>query len=184
MNVLVKKWLPQSDILAHPNVVLFITHGGMSGTFEGTARGVPMLFIPIFGDQLRNSLKSVSTGNALMLTFPELSVESLSEKLEEMLTNNAYTNRAKELANLFNDYLVHPMDEAMFWIEYVIRSKGALHLKSHAVNMSWFTYLLLDVFALPLIAIVIIFFAVKSLFRPKTLNQNQKNKTNKNKKMK
>ena len=50
-NVLKSKWLPQQDILAHKNVVLFITHCGMHGVMESIYHGVPMLGIPIFMDQ-------------------------------------------------------------------------------------------------------------------------------------
>lgn len=31
--------MPQSDILAHKNIKLFISHGGMFGLIEGTHRG-------------------------------------------------------------------------------------------------------------------------------------------------
>lgn len=55
-NVMIKKWLPQADILAHKNVRMFITHGGMFGTTEGTYYGKPMLFIPFYGDQVRECL--------------------------------------------------------------------------------------------------------------------------------
>lgn len=111
---------------------------------------------------MRNSLKSVAAGNALQLPFLDITAESLSALLNELLTNKSYYNRAKELSKLFNDNLVHPMDEAIFWIEYVIRAKGAKHLKSNAVNMSWFSYLLLDIFLLP---IVIIFLTITFLKR-------------------
>lgn len=124
---------------------------------------MPILFIPLFGDQSRNALKSVATGNALQLPFSDITPETLSAHLDEMLTNKSYYNRAKEISRLFNDNLVHPMDEAMFWIEYVIRSNGAKHLKSNAVNMPWFSYLLLDIILAPFVIIYILYLIAKFL---------------------
>nr|QQJ43251.1 UDP-glycosyltransferase 1-GP [Mayetiola destructor] len=142
-NVRIQNWLPQSDVLAHPNVVVFISHGGMSGTYEGVARGVPFLFSPLFADQFRNAQRLVNTGNGLRLPFNKITVETLSSHLNELLTNKSYSNRAKIMSRLFNDNLVHPMDEAMFWIEYVIRTgNGAQHLKSYAIYMPWYRYLI------------------------------------------
>lgn len=49
---LISKWFPQDDILAHPNVKLFITHGGLLSCTESIIRGKPVVGIPIFGDQM------------------------------------------------------------------------------------------------------------------------------------
>jgi glucuronosyltransferase len=157
-NVMLSKWLPQSDVLAHPNVVLFITHGGMFGTQEGQHRGVPMLFVPFFGDQHRNAMKVRLSGAGLVLNFKDVTKIALSRKLNEMLLNNKYANRAKQIAAQFRDNPVQPMDEAMFWIEYVIRNKGAKHLKSPAVDMPIYQYLLLDVFFFLGICLLLVLF--------------------------
>lgn len=47
-NILYKNWLPQDDILAHPNTKLFITHAGKGGITEAQYHGVPMVALPIF----------------------------------------------------------------------------------------------------------------------------------------
>lgn len=47
-----------------------------------------------------------------------------------------------------------PLDTAVYWIEYVIRHKGAPHLRSVAADLPWYQYLLLDV-AIAFVALIL-----------------------------
>lgn len=46
------------------------------------------------------------------------------------------------------------MDTAVYWTEYVIRHKGAPHLKSPARYMKWWEYYNLDVIGVLLLIVV------------------------------
>lgn len=162
-NVMIRKWFPQSDLLAHKNVVLFMSHGGMFGTFEGIARGKPMLFTPLYGDQHRNARRAEKYGYGRRLAFKDITEETLYPLIVEMTSNVVYRKEAARISSIYHDNLVHPMDESIFWIEYVCRQKGAKHLKSHATKMSWLSYLMLDILATLLLAAYLLLFFIKKL---------------------
>ena len=42
-NVMLSKWLPQQDVLAHPKVRLFVSHGGQSSSQESLCHQKPMV---------------------------------------------------------------------------------------------------------------------------------------------
>ncbi|XP_028787495.1 anthocyanidin 3-O-glucosyltransferase 7-like [Neltuma alba] len=45
-------WAPQTLVLAHESVGVFVTHGGCNSVSESLSSGVPMICRPYFGDQL------------------------------------------------------------------------------------------------------------------------------------
>jgi len=74
----------------HPNLRLFITHGGLLSTQEAIHRGVPLLGIPIFGDQSLNMNRAVTAGYGLMIQFNNVTMESLLWGIKEMIDNPEY----------------------------------------------------------------------------------------------
>lgn len=164
-NVMISKWLPQDDVLSHPNVVLFISHCGKGGLSEAKYHGVPVLGIPIFGDQQSNVQIAVNEGWALHLPYSELTEEKFSQSLNEMLGNSTYSQVIKKLSSMFKDRPQHPLDNAAFWVEYVIRHQGAKHLQSPAVYLNFFQYYSLDVMAALLIVVYLSFKIIKSVLR-------------------
>jgi len=78
---------------AHPNVKLFISHGGLLGTTEAVHEGVPILSMPMFGDQLTNIKAVVRRGAAEMMNYGDLNEDEIFVKITSMLTNPMYVYR-------------------------------------------------------------------------------------------
>ncbi|MCJ8732896.1 hypothetical protein PDJAM_G00217130 [Pangasius djambal] len=136
-NVKVMKWLPQNDLLAHPKAKVFITHGGTHGIYEGICNAVPMVMIPVFGDQRDNVLRMVVRGVAESLTMYDLTSEKLLGALRKVLNDESYKEKITELSRIHKDRPIEPLDLAVFWTEFVMRHGGAEHLRPAAHHLNW-----------------------------------------------
>ncbi|XP_069697453.1 UDP-glycosyltransferase UGT5-like [Periplaneta americana] len=164
-NVKLGKWLPQNDILAHPNVRLFITHGGLLSTQEAVTRGMPLVGIPVFADQSLNMGRAVASGYALMIDFQNITTESLTWAIKEILEKPKYRENAQRLSRIYRDQPLSPLEQAVYWTEYVIRHKGAPHLRSAALDLAWYQYFLLDVIAVLALGTGTVLFVVFLILR-------------------
>jgi glucuronosyltransferase len=68
-----------------------MTHGGLLSTQEAINRGVPIVGIPVFGDQQLNVLWAASKGLGVLLDFNNITSESVSWALNEVLNNPRYS---------------------------------------------------------------------------------------------
>lgn len=157
-NVLVSNWLPQDDLLSHKNLKMFITHGGLGSITEAKYHGVPLVGIPIFADQLSNLLAAQKSGVAEILHYTNLTRDTFSGAVNEVLNNPKYEETAKQISQLFRDRPAKPMETAVFWTEYVLRHHGAPHLQCNSVYLNFWQLHSLDVIAFISILVLSILF--------------------------
>ncbi|XP_028134383.2 UDP-glycosyltransferase UGT5-like [Diabrotica virgifera virgifera] len=164
-NVEIRKWFPQQDILAHPNVKLFITHGGLLSLTESIHYGVPVLVLPVFGDQKMNAARVENEGYGIKIPFSQINEERFTNALNKLLNDNKYLETARKISDLFHDRPIKPMDLAIYWTEYIAKHKRAPHLRVAGLDLSWYQYFLLDVIAFIVIVVVIVFTTIYVLCR-------------------
>jgi len=158
-NVVLSKWLPQQDILAHPNLRVFVTHGGLLSLQEALYHKTPLVGIPLGNDQMPNLLRASIRGYALLLDWATLSSDSLLGAIKKALVCPDMKKSMEEQHRRFTDTRDHPVDTAVWWVEYAIRHGGAQHLKPASLHLAWYQYHLLDVIGVILITILLFLFA-------------------------
>ncbi|XP_025834188.1 UDP-glucuronosyltransferase 2B19 isoform X7 [Agrilus planipennis] len=146
-NVITRKWLPQEAVLAHPNVKAFITQGGLQSMEEAIYYRKPLIGMPFFADQMKNVRSIAEHGIGVALNTDTLTKEKLKSAILEVVNDKKYKEKISELSDLMWDQPMSGLDTAIWWIEYVIRHKGAKHLRSPLLDLPLYQYLLLDVLA-------------------------------------
>lgn len=68
--------------LGHPNVKAFISHSGMLSTSEAMHYGVPIVSVPLFGDQFANAKSAVENGLGVTIDIDTLDEKSLTTALD------------------------------------------------------------------------------------------------------
>ncbi|XP_068831803.1 UDP-glucuronosyltransferase 2B4-like isoform X6 [Capricornis sumatraensis] len=159
-NTRLYKWMPQNDLLGHPKTKAFITHGGSNGIYEAIYHGIPMVGLPLFADQPHNIVHMTAKGAAIRLDLETMSTEDLLNALKEVINNPFYKENVMRLSAIQHDQPMKPLDRAIFWIEFVMRHKGAKHLRPAAHNLTWFQYHSLDVIGFLLACVATVVFVI------------------------
>lgn len=164
-NVIVRWWLPQNDLLAHPSVRLFITHCGNNGQYEAVYHGVPMIGFPLMGDQRHNAQRLVRKGFGVAMDLHRFDVDELVANIRAVAGGDRrYADRVRRASEIFRSAPETPVERAAYWVEHVARFGGE-HLRSGGQELPLYAYLMLDVMAVVLLVVAVLAYCVYRLMR-------------------
>ena len=164
-NIKIIPWFPKNeysfnDILGHSSAKVFVTHGGVNSYQESVYHGVPMVVIPMLGDQPRqaNLVEYKKLGLAVDWRSINAKDKVLQNAINKVLSNKVYEENTKRLSAIMKDRKQSASQEGADWIEYALRHDGAPHLISEATDLPQYKLYMFDVFIfLVLVACLVVY---------------------------
>jgi UDP:flavonoid glycosyltransferase YjiC (YdhE family) len=146
-NLVLSQWVPQSDLLAHPKMLAFITHAGMNSVSEAAHRGVPMLTIPLFGDQQRNAQMVKFREIGRVVRRSELTARTLTKELNNLIAKDSiYRPSAQHLSQMIQNKPFPTPDRVVKLTEHAIRFDVSENLDLYARKLNTMEYYGLDIY--------------------------------------
>ncbi|XP_046972581.1 UDP-glycosyltransferase UGT5-like [Vanessa cardui] len=161
-NVRISKWLPQSDLLKHPKIKLFVTQGGLQSTDEALTAGVPLIGIPMLGDQWFNVEQYVKFNIGKQLAIETMTEEQLMDAIKTVIDDKSYRQNIVKLRNFVNDQPQSSLERAVWWTEHVLRHSDVDYRRTPAASVHWTEYYELGIILL-LLSCLIVFLSVTVL---------------------
>lgn len=153
-NVRLLEWVPQQDLLSHPNTRLFITHCGANSQFEALYHAVPMIGMPLFAEQHYNARRAEYHGFGVTFNILDFTVDQMVRGINGLIANTSYRDNIRKASGVFRAAQMAPQDKATWWIEHVIQHGGS-HLRSYSLDMPWYQFLMLDVLVFVLLVAIL-----------------------------
>jgi glucuronosyltransferase len=95
----------------------------------------------------------------------ESQIFTLNSVLQSHVYCYSYRENIQRLSRIYRDQPLTPLEQAVFWTEYVIRHKGAPHMRSAVLDLTWYQYFLLDVIAVLALSAVCVLSVVYLILR-------------------
>ncbi|CAD6191204.1 unnamed protein product [Caenorhabditis auriculariae] len=146
-NIVVTQWMPQNDLLGDKRITMFLTHGGAGSLLESALKGVPLMVVPCFGDQMRNAQIAKRHGMAVVYDKLDLVDEKkLTAALSEVLYNNKYKKAAELTSQILKSHPMGPREKLVHTVEMAGRFGKMPRWQSSSRNLNLLQYFCLDVF--------------------------------------
>ncbi|ESO91342.1 hypothetical protein LOTGIDRAFT_105823 [Lottia gigantea] len=143
-NVKTMSWLPQNDVLAHKNTILFVSHCGKNGFNEGLYHAVPIVCTPFHTDQVAHAtkVKNLEIGTVLDLTNSD--DDTVIKILKWALNEKVLQKNIERLSAIFHDAPFNPQEKAANALEHVLKFGGD-HLRPASTDFNTISNNLIDV---------------------------------------
>ncbi|XP_067838459.1 UDP-glucuronosyltransferase 3A1-like isoform X2 [Heptranchias perlo] len=164
-NIKLVDWLPQNDLLGHPKARLLVTHGGFNSLMEAVYHRVPVIGIPLFGDQFDNMVRAEAKGLGLTIQVNQLQARDLSAAMAKVIGDKRYKASALALSRIHRSHPFPPQQYLVRWVEHILHLGGGDHLRPYGLQLPWYQQYLIDVILFLLAVLSMVMYIIIKILR-------------------